>query len=1229
MESLRREYVPEVPPLLLSGEYCVREHPEGTASEADHEEIASLFSHLYGAPVVELIPTPGELGQLAQTPCPPLVVGCVLSGGQAAGGHNCICGLFDFLQERAPGSTLLGFTGGPRGVMTNSAKILDAHTINGYRNSGGFTMLGSGRDKIETAEQFEQAATTARSRHLDGLVVIGGDDSNTNAALLAEHFHAQGLPTRVVGLPKTIDGDLKNEWVESSFGFDTAAKLYAELLGNIMCDCESSRKYYHFVRLMGREASHLTLEVALRTQPTLAFIGEEVLARGLRLSDLANEIADAVEARDAAGLPYGVVLIPEGLVDFVPEMRNLICELNELLARREAMSDSNAYEGFVEGSIGDELSPDASSLFAYLPEFITQQLLLERDPHGNVQVAKIESERLLGSLVEAELASRPAVGSGVRRFAAQYHYLGYEGRCPPPSNFDANYCAALGRTAGSLIGAGVTGVMACLKGLSLPASHWRPLGVPLTAMMRMERRRGQRKSVIRKALVDTAACSRRGAPFQAFAAQRHEWKRRARFSQPGPLQLWGPLADSISLTLRHESGESDAPLVPNSPEDAPSLRCERRASPPSLPAAFESSALCLIAGETPTAAADDAFVAAALPHSYGRPRLELVAAEAHGDAPAGGAGSLAIRAAPGLTIGICFCGRQCPGAHNVIAGVARFLRERVPGSAARLLGFVGGTKGLFSGQAHQLDDEQVEAYLNSGGMQLLGRTSDVIRGPAHLAQVEATCRSLAIDGLVLVGGAVSNSDTALLAEHFVSQGVRTAVVGVPASIDGDLLGSRLEASLGFDTACRVYASIVGNLAADAASARKYWYFVRIMGRSPSHITLQVANLTNPNLALMGEEIETRRMSLAAIVSAIADGVEGRAKEGKHYGVVLIPEGLVEYIPEMNALLREIAAVQRAAHGGAAAGRAAGEPTEPKLTTRLGLEALSRQLTPWSAALLASMPPFIRRQLQLESQASDHKAQLSQIETERLLADMVRYELQRRREAASLTAEWCAPDARFDPVCFYLGYQARSSMPSRFDCDLGNTLGFGAAALAAAGATAYMATAHCLVGPASRWRVCGTPLYSLLSAENRAGAAVPAIRPSRVDLRGACFARFSAARRENLMGDHFVNPGPLQFHGPLAMQSSPHLVGHVETRHEKLAELAAICRHVEATCWPGCDEDVLRTALAQLRALKESLAVLHDRNSERKTPAMPTHSRATQLTAEQIARRRVRGAEFDN
>ncbi|EOD16294.1 hypothetical protein EMIHUDRAFT_427530 [Emiliania huxleyi CCMP1516] len=635
------------------------------------------------------------------------------------------------------------------------------------------------------------------------------------------------------------------------------------------------------------------------------------------------------------------------------------------------------------------------------------------------------------------------------------------------------------------------------------------------------------------------------------------------------------------------------------------LEAERRHYRPCVPAVLRVRVRAEPAQERTTCVSHEDLIASAFPTLYGSPVVSLVPAET----------DTSVAPRP-LRVGCVLSGgTPAAGGHNCICGLFDHLEAFHPGST--LLGFRGGLRGVLRNSFTKLEAATVERHRNSGGFFMIGSGGDLIETEeelalAHYELAEATCRRCGLSGLVLVGGPVSNSDTALLAEHFKQRGVPTRVIGVPATIDGDLYCNSIEASIGFDTATRVYASLVGNLATDAASARKHWYFIRMMGRTPSHLTLGCANLTQPNIALVGEELEARRMTLCDIVGELADAVEARASEGKHFGVVLIPEGLIEYVPQVNALLSEISAALKYR-------QRMGDTSTDRYKVYTAILPL---LTPPSAALLASLPPYIRRQLMLERQASDDKAQLSQIETERLLAELVRVELRKRRAAATATAEWAAPDARFAPVCFYLGYQARSSMPSTFDANLGYALGHAAGALVGAGATAYMASAHCLTSPPSEWRLCGVPLFSLMSADRRAGVAVAVIRPAQVSLASPTFRRWSAVRERLVMADLYCNPGPMQLSGPLAAGPSP---GRVQAEHAErgrdVAEAQAICREVSAACWPGCSGDVLRTALASLRALREHLDVLEERDQAAMTnPVGSSHRRITQVTHEQMLRR---------
>ncbi|KAF8030244.1 hypothetical protein BT93_E2632 [Corymbia citriodora subsp. variegata] len=522
-------------PSVLKGPIKVVDGPPSSAA-GNPGEIAKLFPCVFGQPSAKVVPGDSTSDGWSQK----LKIGVVLSGGQAPGGHNVIAGIFDYLQDRAKGSTLYGFRGGPAGIMKCKYVELTPEYIYPYRNQGGFDMICSGRDKIETPEQFKQAEETAKKLDLDGLVVIGGDDSNTNACLLAENFRSKNMKTRVMGCPKTIDGDLKCKEVPVSFGFDTACKIYSEQIGNVMVDARSTGKYYHFVRLMGRAASHITLECALQTHPNITIIGEEVAAKKLTLKNVTDHIVDVICKRAEFGYNYGVILIPEGLIDFIPEVQHLISELNEILAH-----------GVVDegGLWKKKLQKQSLELFEFLPQAIQEQLMLERDPHGNVQVAKIETEKMLIQMVETELEKRKQEGTYRGNFKGQSHFFGYEGRCGLPTNFDSTYCYALGYAAGALLQSGKTGLISSVANLAAPVSEWTVGGTALTSLMDVERRHGKFKPVIKKAMVELE-----GAPFKKFASMRDEWAIKNRYISPGPIQFNGPASDTVNRTLLLELG---------------------------------------------------------------------------------------------------------------------------------------------------------------------------------------------------------------------------------------------------------------------------------------------------------------------------------------------------------------------------------------------------------------------------------------------------------------------------------------------------------------------------------------------------------------------------------------------------------------------------------------------------------------------------------------------------
>ena len=539
LQKARSAYAPKLPVALRKGALVKVVSGEPTTAVSDVDKIKALFPSTFGSPVLTFEAGEGAKGKAIN-------VGVILSGGQAPGGHNVIAGLFDGIKSINADSKLYGFLKGPDGLVKNEFMELTADIIDAYRNTGGFDMIGSGRTKLETEEQFKKGAENCKALNISALVIIGGDDSNTNACLLAEYYKGNNIPIQVIGCPKTIDGDLKNEWIETSFGFDTACRVYSELIGNIGRDANSAKKYWHFIKLMGRSASHIALECALQTQPNVAIISEEVEAKKMTLGEVVNSIAKAVIARADKGLNFGVALIPEGLIEFIPEIKSLIAELNDLLAQEAAefgkLNDADSKIAFVVGKLGAE----SKAVFTSLPKGIQLQLCNDRDPHGNVQVSLIETEKMLAEMVKTQLKSMPEFKG---KFSTQVHFFGYEGRCAAPSNFDADYCYSLGFNAAALIGAGKTGYMSSVRNNIKKSDEWIAGGIPITMMMNIERRHGHDKPVIKKALVELD-----GKPFAYFAANRDKWAVETAYVYPGPIQYFGPseVCDLVSKTLTCE-----------------------------------------------------------------------------------------------------------------------------------------------------------------------------------------------------------------------------------------------------------------------------------------------------------------------------------------------------------------------------------------------------------------------------------------------------------------------------------------------------------------------------------------------------------------------------------------------------------------------------------------------------------------------------------------------------
>lgn len=540
LQIARGAYAPKVPASIKGATRIVE--GKATQSVADQDDIKKLFPNTYGMPQVTF-----EQADKAEA-LPAINVGVILSGGQAPGGHNVISGIFDGIKAINKDSKLYGFLGGPSGLVDHKYIELTAEIVDEYRNTGGFDIIGSGRTKLEETEQFDKGIEICNKLGIKAVIIIGGDDSNTNACVLAEYYLQKKAGIQVIGCPKTIDGDLKNEMIETSFGFDTATKVYSEVIGNIERDANSAKKYWHFIKLMGRSASHVTLECALQTQPNITLIGEEVEAKQQTLDDIVTYIAEAVAARAAKGLNFGTVLVPEGLIEFIPAIKKLIAELNDMLAENQAEFDKVADDQKIDYVV-KHLSAANAAIFESLPAGVSRQLALERDPHGNVQVSLIETEQLLADMVAKKLAAWKKEGKFAGKFATQHHFFGYEGRCAAPSNFDADYCYSLGRVAALLIASGKTGYMSSVRNTTKPAAEWLAGGIPITAMMNMEKRNGKMKPVIQKALVKLD-----GGPFKFFAANRDKWAIETDYVYPGPIQYFGPseVCDPCTKTLALE-----------------------------------------------------------------------------------------------------------------------------------------------------------------------------------------------------------------------------------------------------------------------------------------------------------------------------------------------------------------------------------------------------------------------------------------------------------------------------------------------------------------------------------------------------------------------------------------------------------------------------------------------------------------------------------------------------
>lgn len=1110
----------------------------------------------------------------------PLRVGIILSGGPAPGGHNVIAGIYDYLRRIHPESRLFGFIGGMDGAFNNKHKVVTAELMDRYRNTGGFDMLWSGRGRVNGNEDLEKLLSVSKTLELNGIVVVGGDGSNSNAALIADYMKNHNGPA-VVGVPKTIDGDLRNAAIETTFGFDTASKTYAELIGNLCTDVATSGHCYHFVRVMGRSASHLVMECAMHTRPNMCLIGEEVEEKRMSLKDITNDIVSMIIKRGEAYKKFGIVLIPEGLIEFVPEISMLIKELNVLVSNNSP--SPNTLKDSVDLNplkklIRNGLTSESKAVWDFLPETIQEQLISDREATGYIQVAKIATERLFIMLVQRELKRQ---GRDDLMLSFMPHYFGYEGRCAMPSNFDANYCYTLGMTAAALVQHNKSGYMAIVRELALSPSNWIPAGCPIVRMMKMYTAiDGSRYPGIQKTLVDL-----QGALFRVFAECRSHWELRDVYQTPGPIQFSGPTADSAShmvhVPLVEEligeeayEGKRKRLNFAKSFDMLSNLQKERIQFHPDIPdLCLDPKARCRKGAQYvpkdpytlrqtltyyPSECANHGFHLQEVVHDKYTPPVS-----------------------PGLRIGVVSLSRQAPGIMNVLWG----LHDRMSLVGGTVLGFFG-IHGLLNQRYIEVTEDDLSLYKNLGGMELLGRSLEHSMAEAeNLELCRGACMDLKLDGLVIVGSAHSLTEASILAEYLLQKDCPTCVIGIPATGTNNVGHDLLECCLGFDSTTKVYASLIGNVLTDAASMPKYWHFIRLMGRDPSFEVMECALQTHPNFVLIAEEYGAADKTLVHIVMDICDVICARAEDGKNFGTVIIPEGLLGHLPNMKNLVIEI---NHAVEDAASRGKL-GNLENCLVNIEEGDNENSewcKMLTPWSLALFKTFPKFIRR----EFLAFDNtELKFTHIETEELLAQMVKKELESRRNHGRFSG-------KFQAVTHYFGYQGRSSLPSVFDCQLGLTHGYLAAIIVESGLTGYCTTVRGLCGDAQAWKLGAIPLTSMMKVVNVQDVFItptaalvsksdrPVIPSMEVQLDKKAFRWLKSALADWSRNDQFCNPGPIQFIGRASLSYNRVL-------HEEQAEYLQMLRLVEGythilqrTCSFGVDEHFLKTAFSMLNSL---------------------------------------------
>ncbi|SOS78388.1 6-phosphofructokinase [Plasmodium sp. gorilla clade G1] len=1266
----RTKYIPSLPKALAS-EYQILDENYGDEfiNKNDYEDVKRFLKNLHNLPMLNVKDSNNNESFKGGNI---LKIGIILSGGPAPGGHNVISGIYDYAKRYNEQSQVIGFLGGIDGLYSKNYVTITDSMMNRFRNLGGFNMLWSGRGKVKNKDDLIAIENIVAKLKLNGLVIIGGDGSNSNAALMAEYFAERQIPISIIGVPKTIDGDLKSEAIEISFGFDTATRTYSEIIGNLCTDVKTGHNVYHVVRVMGRSASHVVLECALQTRPNVVLIGEEVEQLNLSLKDIVKNIVNIILKRKSLNKNYGVILLPEGLIEFVPEMKILISELNVILK---------------DGPFDASKLQKSKEVWDFLPPIIRDQLLMDRESTGYIQVGKIATERLIIVLVESELAKLNDKNLNIQFMS---HYLGYEGRCAIPSNFDCNYCYALGYNAALLIDHKKTGYMSIIRNLEDSYNNWIPAAIPFLRIMHVIKdNTGNEFPAVKRYLVDL------NSPlFNVLKEVRSLWSLYDLYRSPGPIQFNGHLgnarcytvktptkdnllcqnADDLELIINltnknmyENNGDNNHNISDDKARDGGSsptssakktkynlsddnnnnnnninnvstnynntsdgstfgnttllntaynvngdgmntLNCQKSntsdvlSSEPVNQGFYEQHASsykslgCMSELQTsrlynklelPELCSDlkakvragkqyisnDPYtqkqILSNYPHMSYENKFQIQ--EIFHDKYASPI-SFEIR------IGIVFLSRQAPGAMNVLCGLYRRLKL-LKGVCIAFYGLYG----LLHNKYIIIDDDNIAKYVNQGGLELTGNSPEhSLFDKENRNKVCETVTKLQLNGLVMPGSNITITEAALLSEYFLEKKIPTSVVGIPLTGSNNLIHELIETCVGFDSSTKVYASLIGNVLTDAVSMPKYWHFIRLMGRSPSHEVLECALQTHPNVVIISEEYGAADKTLWRVVQDIADVVCARADVGKNYGTVLIPDALLMHLPHMKILLSEISDILNEA-----------SEKGQLLEARNDLVNLSgvdhghltsewvSKLTPWSLALLKTFPQFIIKEL---LQVDLRSMRFEQLETEQLLLQMVKEELQDRKQKGKYSGS-------FMGLTHFFGYQGRSSLPSEFDCKLAYAYGHAASIVIESGLTGYIVSIRGLCGNVKDWKLFAIPFISLMKIlpkgqgskylKSASKGDLPVIPSAPVDLNGKAYRSLKIALQKWQMEDRFCNPGPIQFEGNASNYYNRILFEEQSEYFEMLRYVECYANILKDTCRFGVSADYLKNVFVQL------------------------------------------------